>query len=224
MNELLNLVENQLADTSVSLDAFRKIATRLLANGVIYHGDSILESTLYNDAKRIESLLDDYFAVIGCKLFHEPDFQYFCLFPPGANVPGFSDNDEEETESSLRDKLNQDEVASILILRFLYQQLFQEGTLTDEAEASVTLESFYTTMQTRLNRSLSSIGTTRRKEIFQRLRRLKLIRYVSNADLDNPDTVLTIRPIITSFVNAEALAIIPQPRNNKDVPEETDLS
>jgi hypothetical protein len=207
MNELLNIVENQLADTSVSLDAFRKITTRLLANGVIYHGDSSLESTLYNDAKRIESLLDDYFVIIGCKLFHEPDFQYFCLFPPGANVPGFSENDEE-AKTSLRDKFNQDEIATILILRFLYQQIFQEGALTDEAEAPITLELFYTTMQTRLNRSLSL--ATKRKEIFRRLRRLKLIRYAPNADLDNPDTVLTIRPIITSFVNAEALATIPQ--------------
>ncbi|MEK8020343.1 MAG: DUF4194 domain-containing protein [Candidatus Parabeggiatoa sp.] len=207
MNELLNFVEKQLADTSVSLDAFRKIATRLLANGVISHGDTALESTLYNDAKRIESLLDDYFAVIGCKLFHEPDFQYFCLFPPGANVPGFAENDEE-AETSLHDKFNQDEVATILILRFLYQQLFQEGALTGEAEALVPLELFYTTMQIHLNRSLLSIGATRRKEIFQRLRRLKLIHYEPNANLDNPDTVLRIRPIITSFVNADALAII----------------
>jgi hypothetical protein len=222
MNELLNLVENQLANTSVSLDAFRKIATRLLANGVIYHRDSALESTLYNDAKRIESLLDDYFTVIGCKLFHEPDFQYFCLFPPGANVPGFSEEDEE-TETSLREKFSQDEVAAILILRFLYQQIFQEGALTDDAEAPVTLESFYTTMQTRLNRSLSSIGATKRKEIFQRLRRLKLIRYTSHADLDNPDNILTIRPIITNFVNAEALEIIPQPQESIDVPKKTDL-
>jgi len=206
MNELLNLIENQLANTSVSLDNFRKIASRLLANGVICHGDSLLESSLYNDAKRIESLLDDYFAVIGCKLFHEPDFQYLCLFPPGADAPGMSE-ENDEIDTSLHEKLNHDEVASLLILRFLYQQVFQEGVLTEEAEAPITLESFYTTMQTRLNRTLSSIGATKRKELFQKLRRLKLIRYASNADLDNPEAIISIRPMITSFVHSEALEL-----------------
>jgi hypothetical protein len=219
MNELLTHIEKQLASTSVTLETFRKIATRLLANGVISYGDSTLESTLYNDAKRIEYLLDDYFVVIDCKLFHEPDFQYFCLFPPGSDIPGSTTAEEdEETDTSLRERFSQDEVASILILRLLYQQVFQEGALNEQAEAPVTLESFHTTMQTRLNRSLSSIGTTKRKEVFQKLRRRKFIRYSSNANLDNQETVLAIRPIITNFVHSDALEAIipPQPTN---VPE-----
>ena len=220
MNELLTHIEKQLASTSVTLETFRKIATRLLANGVISYGDSTLESTLYNDAKRIEYLLDDYFAVIDCKLFHEPDFQYFCLFPPGSDIPGSAAVEDEETDTSLREKFTQDEVASILILRLLYQQVFQEGALNEKAEAPVTLESFYTSMQTRLNRSLSSIGTTKRKEVFQKLRRRKLIRYSGNANLDNQETVLAIRPIITNLVHSEALdAIKPPQPTNKNVPE-----
>lgn len=221
MNELLTHIEKQLASTSVTLEAFRQIATRLIANGVISYPDSSLESTLYNDAKRIENLLDDYFAVIDCKLFHEPDFQYFCLFPPGSDIPGtVANGDEEETDTSLREKFTQDEVASILILRLLYQQVFQEGLLNESAEAQITIESFHTTMQTRLNRSLSAIGTTKRKELFQKLRRRKLIRYPGNANLDNQETVIAIRPIITHFVHSEALeAIIPPQPNHNQIPE-----
>lgn len=219
MNELLSHIEKQLASTSVTLETFRKIATRLLANGVISYGDNSLESTLYNEAKRIENLLDDYFAVIDCKLFHEPDFQYFCLFPPGSDIPGAGADEDEETDTSLREKFTQDEVASILIFRLLYQQVFQEGLLTESAEAQITIESFHTTMQTRLNRSLSAIGSTKRKELFQKLRRRKLIRYPGNANLDNQETVIAIRPIITHFVHSEALeAVIPPQPNQNPVP------
>lgn len=215
MNDIFDATQKVLKKTSVNMPRFQQIVARLLGRGIIVYGDSQAESELYNDASRVESLLIDYFSVFGATLFHDHHFSYFRLYPPGTDIQG-QNSETEPSENSLRQNLNQHETAAVLVLRFLYDQALQEGSLDDAAEAQVSLEALHTAMQTRLNRTMPPTSGER-KNVFRKLKRLKLIKFSSEDDLDQPETWLTIRPMITGFLNPASVKILSKPNEKNHV-------
>jgi hypothetical protein len=204
MNPLLDALTTSLEDTSVGLERFQAIVLRLLDNGAVCHGDSRVESELYNDAVRVDELLAGYFEIAGCRLFHDRHYRYFRLFPPGADVPGLADQGEE-LPRALRQSLTQTEVAAALALRFLYGQAVYDGRIDEDGEVTARLSELYTAMETQLQRPLP-LSLTERRALFATLRRLKAIRGIDEDALQNADALLVLRPTLTSLIHTEHLA------------------
>jgi len=205
MSDIARAVEKQLKKSTVTADRFRQLISRLLGRGILCYGDTQTESELYNDAARVEGLLKDYFAVMGARLEHDSDLQYFRLYPPGADTS--LANDDDDADASMCENLSQHETACVLVLRLLYDQALQAGNLDDEHEVQIPMEALHTALQTRLKRSLPE-RMTERKNLFRKLKRFKLIRYTGDDDLEKPESVLSIRPLIVGFVNHDALAAL----------------
>lgn len=203
MTPLSRAIDEALEPTRLRPERFREIVLRLLETSVICHADSQAEAVLYNDASRIEALLVDYLSVIGCRLYHDRDFRYMRLYSPGATIPGLIDAEEAES-GALRLRLNQHEVAGALILRFLYDKALQEGRMDDQGRTTISLEEFHTAMQTSLRRTLPA-GSNERRALWRRLKQLKLIDYRTEDNLEDAESFLVIRPMITSFVHPDLI-------------------
>lgn len=208
MSDLLFFVEKKLKKSTVDLDRFRQVVSRLMGRGILCYGDSQVESELYNDALRIESLLTDFFSVMGAQMVHEQQFKYFRLYPPGVDTIAV-ELDDDSVDNSMRETLTQHETACVLVLRLLYDQAVQEGSLDDDAEVQISMEALHTALQTRLKRSLPE-RVVERKNIFTKLRRFKLIRFSSEDNLEKPESWIAIRPMIVGFVHADALDALTQ--------------
>lgn len=81
-----NLVREQLAVANVKPERFRELITRLLAYGVIVRDEDKTEQLLYDDARRVETLLEDYLDVAGFLLHHDGTNQFYRLYAPGKSV------------------------------------------------------------------------------------------------------------------------------------------
>ena len=138
---LNNTISNTLEKQNLKLERFQEITSRLLAWGMIVRDEDGVEQRLYDDARRIEELLADYFSLAGFRLMHDMKNEFFRLYAPGAQIPGVAD-DEFEPQPSLRSKLTADFVAAALALRFLFQQGLAEGggRLTDKGEVLIRFE------------------------------------------------------------------------------------
>ena len=79
-----------------------------------------------------------------------------------------------------------------------------EGRMDDDGRTSVVLEEIHTALKTTLDRSLP-VGSLERRSVLRRMKQLKLIDFRSDDDLDQPDTFIVIRPLITSFVHADLI-------------------
>lgn len=206
MSEFIDAYQRALKESLADEERFRAVALRLLRHGVIAAKDSQHELALYSDCLRLKPLLDDYFHILGCRLHHDVDYQYFRLYPPGAGAPGQVGADAEEV-TGLRLKLTYAEIAAAIAVCFLYDKARQDGRLDDEGEVVESLETFHTAMQTTLKRSLPD-GAVERKSIFHRLKQMKIIGYDHEADLNDPETVIVLRPFVTSLVYPDAVNII----------------
>ena len=68
---LLSQIAEQLALANIKQDRFREIIVRLMAYGAIVREEDRVEQLLYDDARRVENLLEDYFDVAGFRLHHD---------------------------------------------------------------------------------------------------------------------------------------------------------
>lgn len=186
----------------VSFADFQSVVVRLLDKGILVHGDSNRETELYHIADRAEDVLIDYLAVTGCRLVHDRTFQYFRLYPPGAQIPGMISHDSEY-DTAFRANVPANVVAAAVVLRFLYGKALQQGRLDDDAEVQVSIEEFFTSMQTLLKRDVKN--KTERTAMFSQLRAMRVIRYSSDEDLTNLDAWMIVRPAITGLVSEMAL-------------------
>lgn len=186
----------------VSFADFQSVVVRLLDKGILVHGDSNRETELYHIADRAEDVLVDYLAVTGCRLVHDRTFQYFRLYPPGAQIPGMISHDSEY-DTAFRANVPANVVAAAVVLRFLYGKALQQGRLDDDAEVQVSIEEFFTSMQTLLKRDVKN--KTERSAMFSQLRAMRVIRYSSEEDLTNLDAWMIVRPAITGLVSEMAL-------------------
>jgi hypothetical protein len=197
-------VRDQLAVANIKTERFREIIVRLLSYGVVVRDEDRTEQQLYDDIRRVETLLEDYFEVAGFLLHHDSTNQFYRLYAPGAVVDGLPE-DTMEPVPSLRARVSPDFVAAALALRFLYQNKLNNGDIQPQGEALISFEELAATMQTQLKRPLPS-GSTDKMALLAELKRHRLLRYTAGFSIADEDALLAIRPTILGVVNNDALA------------------
>jgi len=203
---LTNVIEDQLERQNLKLERFKEITSRLFAWGIIVREEDGVEQRYYDDARRIEALLADYFALSGFRLVHDLKNEFFRLYAPGAQIPGLAD-DEFDAQPSLRSKLSADFVAAALTLRFLFQQGLAEGggRLTDSGEVLIRFEELAATQQTQLKRLLPELSGDRER-LIKELKRHRLIHIGASFSFEDEDAYIAIRPTILGIISEDALA------------------
>ncbi|MBU2986788.1 DUF4194 domain-containing protein [Saccharophagus degradans] len=200
-------LEEQLKPAGLSREEFSEVVIRLLDYGVICRDESQIEASLYDRYLQCANTVEDYLAVIGVRIQHDRQFCFLRVFPPGANVPGMADEDSSPFNSGFRAKPNQQEVAAILVLRAEYEKSLREGQVDEKGRAMLSLEGLAIAMNNLLKRALPD-GLVERKNLFRRLRQLRLVHFNTEDELDNSESWLSIQPSITSFVSDEVLSTL----------------
>ena len=202
---MLQDIENELEKEGVSQKDYSELLIRLLDYGVICRDESQIEQTLYDRFLRIEPLISDYLSVLGIRIQHDPRFQFVRLYPPGAEVPGMQEDQQFEQSPAFRQRLTQNEVALILVLRAQYDKALREGAVDDQGCVMVSFEGLTIAMKNLLKRSLPE-QLTERKALFRRLRQLRLVQLQNEDSVSDGDVWLRIRPMIMSYVSDDVLS------------------
>ncbi|MEY4561661.1 MAG: hypothetical protein RLZZ618_938 [Pseudomonadota bacterium] len=197
-------IAEQLALANIKQERLREIITRLMAYGAIVRDEDRVEQLLYDDARRIEGLLEDYFDVAGFRLHHNSTNQFYRLYVAGAVVDGLPE-DTLEPAPSLRARLSPDFVAMALTLRFLYQNKLNTGDIQTQGEVLVSFEEIAATMQTQLKRALPN-GMGDKIALLAELKRHRLLTYTAEFSMTDEDALLAIRPAILGIVSNDALS------------------
>jgi len=198
-------IEESLAELAISAADFSELVIRLLDYGVLCRDESQIESLLYDRYLQCSDLLEDYLSVIKMRIQHDSRFCFVRIFPPGAVVPGMADDDHSAFNSGFRHRPGQQEIALILVLRVEYEQALRDGQVDDKGCVMLALEGLVVAYKNLLKRPLPDTAGER-KQLFRRLRQLRLIRYNSDQELDFAEGWISIHPSITSFVSDEVLA------------------
>lgn len=196
-------VREQLLVANIKPERLREIIARLFAYGIVVREEDRTEQLLYDDARRIETLLEDYFDVAGFLLHHDTTNQFYRLYAPGAVVDGLPE-DTLEPVPSLRARVSPDFVAAALALRFLYQNKLNSGDIQPQGDALIGFEELAATMQTQLKRPLPN-SATEKMSLLAELRRHRLLTYSSTFAISDEDALLSIRPTILGVVSNDAL-------------------
>lgn len=197
------VVREQLSVANMKNERFREIITRLLAYGVIVRDEDRIEQLLYDDARRVEAMLEEYFDVAGLLLHHDATNQFYRLYAPGAVVDGLPEDIYESTPS-LRARVSTDFVAAALALRFIYQNKLNNGDIQPQGEALIGFEELAITLQTQLKRPLPAT-LSEKKSLLAELRRHRLLSFSSSFSIEDEDALLAIRPTILGIVSNDAL-------------------
>jgi hypothetical protein len=218
-------LQDRLKKAGVTLDEYRELCLRLLNYGLLCRDESQIEQQLYDRFLRVAELVEQYLGVVGIRLFHDRRFAYVRLYPPGSRVPGMEDAEESAFSSGLRARLRQDEVALLLVLRLLYDKALREGQLDDNGHVTESLESIGIAMRNQLGRGLPE-KLTDRKRVLERLRKLRLIHYRQEQNIESGDAGLKIHPMIVTFVTEEVLSALEEalPVELEEEPEAGDVS
>lgn len=201
---LLSHINEQLVLANIKPDRFREIINRLMAYGAIVREEDRVEHLLYDDARRVEGLLEDYFDIAGFRLHHDSNNQFYRLYVAGAVVDGLPEDILEPTPS-LRARVSPDFVAMALALRFLYQNKLNTGDIQPQGEALVSFEEIAATMQTQLKRPLPN-GMGDKMALLAELKRHRLLSYTAEFSISDEDALLAIRPTILGIVSNDALS------------------
>lgn len=201
---LRTAVREQLAEANLKQERFREIVSRLLAHGAIVREEDRTEQLLYDDARRIEQLLEDYFELAGFRLHHDTTNQFYRLYVAGAVVDGLPADDLEPVPS-LRARVSPDFVAMALALRFLYQNRLNAGDIQTNGDALVSFEDIAATLQTQLKRQLPATATEK-MAVLNELKRHRLLTFSSTFSIGDEDALLAIRATILGIVSNDALA------------------
>jgi hypothetical protein len=217
-NELL---QQKLAAKQFSADEFSELVIRLLDYGVICRDESQIEEQLYDRYLQLQELVEDYLLPLRVRIQHDKRFHFVRLFPPGAQVPGLPDDEHQPFNSGLRATLNQQEVATVLVLRAEYDKALREGQVDDQGCVMLALEALGIALKNLLGRTFPA-KKTERDQLFRRLRQLRLIQTAQGFDPMQPDAWLKIRPSITSFVNDKVLQTLGESLPSTDADTEQD--
>lgn len=201
---LKSWLSEQLKNKHIDSDEFTELLIRLLDYGVLCRDESAVEQKFYDRFLQCEELVEDYLSVLALRLDHNRRFGFVRVFPPGAQVPGLQDEDQQPFNGGMRARLNQMEVALVLVLRIEYAKQLREGRVDENGCVLVSIESLGIAFNNLLKRSLPE-NLTERKALLRRMRQLRLVHYQQEDDLDSGESWLRIRPAITSFVTDEAL-------------------
>ena len=202
---MLTTIDKELDQEGLSQRDFSELLVRLLDYGVICRDESQIEQQLYDRYLRLEELVGDYLSLLGIRIQHDRRFQFVRLYPPGAQVPGMVDDETAQATPAFRSRLNQNEVALILVLRAQYDKALREGLVDEQGCVMVSLEALSIAMKNLLKRTLPD-NLTERKTLFRRLKQLRLVQISNDDDLTNSDMWLRVRPMIMSYVSDQVLA------------------
>ncbi len=202
--KLSHALEELLESNHVSLNEFQELIIRLMNYTVLCRSESATEQELYDRFVRIDDIVKDYLSIANIQLHHDHHFQYVRLYPPASEIPGIKEADDSSYSGSLRQRLSQNEVALVLILRLQYDKALREGKIDDMGYALESLESISIAMKNMLRRPLPE-KLTDRKKLFQRLRQLRLIQYRVDEEFESGETWIKIHPMIVTFINEEAI-------------------
>ena len=202
---MLQSIEKSLEKEGLSQRDFSELLVRLLDYGVICRDESQIEQQLYDRYLRLEELIGDYLSLLGIRIQHDRRFQFIRLYPPGAQVPGMVDDTQNAGAQAFRSRLNQHEVALILVLRAQYDKALREGLVDDQGCVMVSLEALSIAMKNLLKRTLPE-NLTERKNLFRRLKQLRLIQLANEDNLSDGDMWLKVRPMIMSYVSDQVLS------------------
>ncbi len=201
---LSSYIEERLEPSAVTLEQLQELLVRLLNYGVLVREDSQVVRELYDRFVRIEELVSEVLSLYGIRVHHDRRFEYVRLYPPGSRTPGMDFAEEHAFGGSLRARLTQNEVALVLVLRAQYDKAVREGKIDERGYATEPLEAISLAMKKWLNRSLPERLLDRR-EVFKRLRKLRLIDYRDEDQLDQIEAWIRIHPMIVDFVSTEAI-------------------
>ena len=201
---LTSYINERLAIANIRQERFRELINRLMAYGVVVRDEDRVEQQLYDDARRVEGLLEEYFDIAGFRLNHDSTNQFYRLYVAGAVVDGLSEDVLEPTPS-LRARVSPDFVAVVLALRFLYQNKLNVGDIQPSGEALVSFEEVAATLQTQLKRQLpSSMGE--KMALLAEIKRHRLLAFSAEFSITDEDALLVIRPTILGIVSNDALS------------------
>jgi hypothetical protein len=199
-------LDRQLDQAGITRNEYSELLIRLLDYGVLCRDESQTEQLLYDRFVRIAEPVEEYLALIGVRVQHDSRFNFVRLFPPGAEVPGLAD-EERPFNNGMRVKLSQAEVATVLILRSLYDRALREGQLDDQGCVFVSIENIVIALRNLLKRTLPE-KLTERRHLFGRLKQLRLIQLNQELTEESGDLWIRIRPMIISYVSDEVLSAI----------------
>jgi hypothetical protein len=202
---MLHFIEQKLEKQGLDRGELSELLIRLLDYGVICRDESQIEQQLYDRYCRLEEIVADYLELLGVRVQHDKRFQFIRLYPPGAQITGVQDEPNAIQSTGLRLRLNQNEVALILVLRAQYDKALREGQVDEQGCVMVSLESLSIAMKNLLKRTLPD-NITERKQLFRRLKQLRLIQIANEDHLDDGDMWMRIRPMIMSYVSEQVLA------------------
>ncbi len=211
---MLQFIEQKLEKQGLDTRELSELLIRLLDYGVICRDESQVEQQLYDRYLRLEDIIADYLELIGVRVQHDKRFQFIRLYPPGAQIPGVQDEQNAIQSPGLRMRLNQNEVALILVLRAQYDKALREGQVDEQGCVMVSLESLSIAIKNLLKRSLPE-NMTERKQLFRRLKQLRLIQIANEDRLDDGDMWMRIRPMIMSYVSEQVLADLIENENTE---------
>lgn len=197
-------IDEQLKPTGLRREEYSEILIRLLDYGVICRDESQIEATLYDRYLQCAELVEDYLRVIGVRIQHDRQFCFIRIYPPGAEVPGMLDDEYSPFNGGFRARPTQQEVAVILILRAEYEKALREGMVDEKGCVMISLEALAIAMSNMLKRSLPE-GQVERKNLFRRLRQIRLVQFNIEDDLESEESWIQIQPSITSFVSEAVL-------------------
>jgi len=203
---MLDQLEKLLEKDGVQLKELSELVIRLMDYGVICRDESQVEQILYDRYQRIEGLVQDYVSLMGIRIQHDKRFQFVRCYPPGAQVPGMED-DDQPFNGGLRVRLSQNEVALVLVLRSQYDKALREGQVDEQGCVLVSLESLSIALKNLLSRNLPE-NLTERKNLFRRLRQLRLIQLANEDALGAAEFWFKIRPMIMSYVSDDVLSTL----------------
>lgn len=197
-------LREKLAAVNLNMDRFRELTLRLLTYGTLVRDEDRTEQLLYDDARRIESLLSEYFEIAGLLLHHDLNAQFFRLYGPGAVVDGLPE-DPLNPIPSMKVRVSNDFVVCAIALRFLYQAKLNQGLIDTQAEAMISFEDLAAAITSQLKRQLPD-NDLDRLAVLAELKRHRLLRFSSTFSVKDPDAYLAIRPTILGIVSNDALS------------------
>lgn len=207
---LQDYIERRLEASAVSAGQLQELLVRLLNYGVLVRDDSQIARELYDRYVRVEDLVTEILALQAIQVHHDHRFEYVRLYPPGSRTPGMDYAEEQAFGGSLRARLTQHEVAVVLVLRAQYDKAVREGRIDGSGYATESLEAIGLALKKWLNRSLPE-RLAERRDVFRRLRKLRLIEYREEEDLDQVEAWIRIHPMIVDFVGTDAIQALQPP-------------
>ncbi len=204
---IADLFAEQLATKNYTQQEFSELLIRLLDYGVLCRDESQVEEQLYDRYLQLKDWVEDYLQMIGVRIVHDERFNFVRIYPPAAQVPGLPDEVDQPFHSGFRQRLSQQDVAVIVVLRAEYEKSLREGQIDENGCVMISMEALSLGMHNLLNRSLPET-LTERNRLLVRLKQLRLIHFKIDDSEEHEDSWLKIRPTINSFVSEEALSVL----------------